>query len=116
MRLQHLVNSFLEVLLYFSPEELNQLANIGELSHEDPFLKLNRRKTQEKLNCMTHPLDTGYTLNVTFKRRPGYLMNLLCTCNYIQPVILVNKSTRLRCFVVNFTRFLRTDALQNTFV
>ena len=53
--LQHPANSYLEVLLYFSTEEVNLLENIAGLSYETSFLKIYKRKIQEKLECCDIP-------------------------------------------------------------
>ena len=64
----------------------------------DHFVGLGERDIDEEekkiFHIWTHdyilnryPVDTGRKLNVhkTFRRRPGHLLNVLCTCN-LRPV------------------------------
>ena len=52
------------------------------------YARLNALVTHNILKQeISYPVDTGRKLNVhkTFRRRPGYLMNVLCTFN-LRPV------------------------------
>ena len=76
------------------------------------------------------PQDTGRKLNVhkTFRRRPGHLLNALCTFNLrpvsrgfqslfliklLAPAALLKKRLWHSCFPVNFAKSLSTLFLRN---
>ena len=61
------------------------------------------------VSCHLNPVDTGRKLNVqkTFRRRPGRLLNVLCTFN-LHPVSTGNGGFVATCFVnfLNIDEFL----------
>ena len=62
------------------------------------------RYTAQKMKFSINPIDTGRKLNVhkTFRRRPGCLLNVLCTFN-LRPVStrkdFSNKCNQIRSFL-----------------
>ena len=84
-------------------------------------MKLNKVSDSDseiwKFRCDSIPVDTGRKLNAhkTFRRRPGPLLNVLCTFN-LRPVstgingeaALLKKRLWHMCFPVNLVKFSRT--------